>query len=301
MPFDAGRALPRVAVIGGGISGMAAAHLIGGAAKVTLFEAEPRLGGHARTVLAGRNGNQPVDTGFIVFNYATYPHLARLFQALDVPVARSEMSFGVTIDGGRIEYGLRSAAALFAQRSNAARPGFLRMLRDIARFNASAEMVAERDDPTMGELIATLGLGDWFRRCYLRPICGAIWSTPPAEIDAFPARTLLRFFRNHALLGARGQHQWWTVDGGSIEYVRRLEAAMLRGGVEVRSGAAVRAVVRHDGGVAVHVRGTPARAVRPGGARGPRRPGAAPSRAADRCRDRGARRDPLPCQPGRPA
>ena len=201
MPFDARKVSPRVAVIGGGISGMAAAHFLHPSETVTLYEAEPRLGGHARTVLAGRSGERPVDTGFIVFNYATYPHLGRLFKALDVPVARSDMSFGVSMDGGRIEYALRSLPALFAQPRNAARPGFLRMLRDIQRFNTAAEAMVD-DDPTIGELIGTLGLGDWFRRYYLVPICGAIWSTPESEIEAFPARILLRFFRNHGLLGA---------------------------------------------------------------------------------------------------
>ena len=168
MPFDVTRVPRRVAVIGGGISGMAAAHFLHPSETVTLYEAEPRLGGHARTVLAGRSGERPVDTGFIVFNYATYPHLGRLFHELDVPVARSDMSFGVSIDGGRIEYALRSLPALFAQPRNAARPGFLRMLRDIQRFNTAAEAMVD-DDPTIGELVGALGLGDWFRRYYLVP------------------------------------------------------------------------------------------------------------------------------------
>ena len=251
MPFDAPRTGPRIAVIGAGVAGMTAAHFLAPQARVTLFEAEPRLGGHARTVRAGLDGAQPVDTGFIVFNYANYPHLARLFQDLDVPVARSDMSFGVSIDGGRLEYSFRSLQALLAQPANAARPGFLRMLRDIHRFNAQAEARAV-EGQTVGDLTRELGLGDWFRRCYLRPICGAIWSTPETEIDAYPARTLVDFFRNHGLLGLNGHHQWWTVQGGSVEYVRRLETRLVRDGVRIETGAPVRAVARDEDAATLH-------------------------------------------------
>jgi predicted NAD/FAD-binding protein len=254
MPFDARKVPPRVAVIGGGVSGLAAAHFLRPVADVTLYEAEPRLGGHARTVLAGLSGERPVDTGFIVFNYATYPHLGRLFQQLDVPVVRSDMSFGVSIDRGRIEYALRSLPALFAQPRNTMRPGFLRMLRDIQRFNAAAE-AAVAGDPSIGELVGELGLGDWFRRYYLVPICGAIWSTPECEIEAFPARVLLRFFRNHGLLGLNGQHQWWTVAGGSREYVRRLVRQLEAGSVRMLAGVPVAGVSRDGDSVTVHAVG----------------------------------------------
>ncbi|MDG1010646.1 MAG: FAD-dependent oxidoreductase, partial [Amylibacter sp.] len=119
MPFEYAPGAPlKIAVIGAGISGMGAAHALAKAHKVTLYESENRLGGHARTVMAGKNGDQPVDTGFIVFNYANYPRLAALFNELDVPIAKSNMSFGVSADGGRIEYALNNLAALFAQRRN---------------------------------------------------------------------------------------------------------------------------------------------------------------------------------------
>lgn len=120
----------RVAIVGGGISGLAAAHLLEGKAHVTVFEAEPRLGGHARTVVAGKRGDQPVDTGFIVFNRQNYPLLTRLFEMLDVEVVKSNMSFGASIDGGRLEYALRDLGSVFAQPRNAFNPRFLRMLRD---------------------------------------------------------------------------------------------------------------------------------------------------------------------------
>nr|WP_323786364.1 FAD-dependent oxidoreductase [Thalassovita sp.] len=241
----------RIAVIGGGISGLAAAYMLAPQHAVTLYEAAPGMGGHARTVMAGLRGDQPVDTGFIVFNYANYPHLTRMFQDLDVPVVKSDMSFGATIDNGRIEYGLRDLIALTAQKRNLARPGFARMVRDILRFNKHAEAMAQDDTITIGELMDTLRLGTWFQRFYLMPLCGAIWSTAPGQVRAFPARTLVQFFRNHALLSTTGQHQWWTVDGGSIEYVRRMEHHLRGRGVALRPGTPVRSVERGMGQVTV--------------------------------------------------
>ncbi|MGZ9811493.1 NAD(P)/FAD-dependent oxidoreductase [Pseudoroseicyclus sp. H15] len=255
MSFDAAPTRPqKIAVIGAGVSGLAAAWLLSPSHRVTLFEAEPRLGGHARTKIAGKRGDQPVDTGFIVFNYANYPHLTRMFHELDVPVAKSDMSFGATINGGTVEYGLRDLGALLGQRGNMVRPGFLRMVRDIFRFNAGAEAAA-RDGQTIGDLVAELRLGSWFERYYLMPICGAIWSTPATRIRDFPARAMINFFRNHALLSATGQHQWWTVDGGSIEYVRRLEAHLRATGCEIRTGAPVRSVNRSHGRPRVRAEG----------------------------------------------
>ena len=251
MSFDLPNPLPqRIAIIGGGISGMAAAYQLADHHDVTLFEAAPKLGGHARTVMAGRHGNQPVDTGFIVFNYVNYPHLTAMFNDLDVPVIKSDMSFGATIDDGRVEYGLRSLGAVMGQRRNLTRPSFYRMLRDIMRFNGNAERLAQ-GGTTIGELVDEMQLGDWFRRYYLMPICGAIWSTPPEEIQSFPARSLVRFFRNHALLSATGQHQWWTVKGGSIEYVRRLGQNLTERGVTLRCGAGVSHVHRDALGATV--------------------------------------------------
>lgn len=256
MSFDIPTTLrQRIAIVGGGISGMAAAYQLADQFHVTLFESEKSLGGHARTVMAGLNGDQPVDTGFIVFNYVNYPHLTRMFQDLDVPVEKSDMSFGATIDGGRIEYGLRSLNAMTAQKQNLARPSYYRMVRDIFKFNAQAAALAKSDDVTIGDLIKEMRLGDWFRRYYLMPICGAIWSTPATEIDAFPAKSLVQFFKNHALLSHKGQHQWWTVSGGSVSYVRRLKENLRLRGVEIREGAAVEAVKRTPGSAIVSAKG----------------------------------------------
>ncbi|WP_127115126.1 NAD(P)/FAD-dependent oxidoreductase [Shimia sediminis] len=241
----------RVAIIGGGISGLASAYLLSPAHEVTLFEAAPRLGGHARTILAGRTGDQPVDTGFIVFNYVNYPHLTGMFRDLNVPIEKSDMSFGATIDDGAVEYALYSINALFAQRRNIARPAFARMVRDIVAFNTHAEAVAKTDDVSIADLVRELKLGDWFQRYYLMPICGAIWSTPTEGIRDFPARTLVSFFRNHSLLERR-QHQWWTVKGGSIEYVTRLAAHLTRLGTDLRTATPVARVDRDESGVTVH-------------------------------------------------
>ena len=123
MPFEIkSAASKRIAVIGGGISGLGAAHFLCDEHRVAVFEAENRMGGHARTVTAGKRGDQWVDTGFIVFNYATYPHLTKLFADLDVPVAPSDMSFGVSVDGGAFEYALRNRFSLLAQKRNIFRP-----------------------------------------------------------------------------------------------------------------------------------------------------------------------------------
>lgn len=245
MSLDAAPICPqRIAIIGGGISGLAAAYLMAPNHAVTLFETAPCLGGHARTVMAGLNGDQPVDTGFIVFNYANYPHLTRMFQELDVPVAKSDMSFGISVNEGQIEYALRSLRSLTAQRRNMLRPGFVRMLRDIQRFNVGAEALDRGGDATIGELMDEMRLGRWFQEYYLMPLCGAIWSTPPERIRDFPARAIIRFFRNHALLSATAQHQWSTVDGGSMQYLNRLEHHLRERGVAIRTQTPVQSVRR---------------------------------------------------------
>ncbi|MGB8812596.1 MAG: FAD-dependent oxidoreductase [Paracoccaceae bacterium] len=248
MRFEMPVAAPRrIAVVGGGISGMAAAHLLADTHRVVLFEAETRLGGHARTVIAGRKGDQPVDTGFIVYNKVNYPNLVGLFDRLNVPVVKSNMSFGASINGGALEYALKSLNAVFAQRRNLVNPAFLGMLRDVVRFNANAVQVAQNPNLTIKEFLADLGTGDWFRDYYILPLSGAIWSTPVQGILDFPAQALVQFFQNHSLLSVSNQHQWYTVQGGSVEYVHRLQAAMVDQGVELRTGTPIAAVDRSNG------------------------------------------------------
>ena len=241
----------KIAVIGGGISGLGAAYVLSNTYQVTLFEAENRLGGHARTVFAGKNGQQPVDTGFIVFNYPNYPELSQLFSELNVPIAKSDMSFGASLKDGTIEYALRNFDAIFAQRKNVLNPRFVKMVWDINRFNTIGLTVADDESLTIGQFLQRLKTGDWFRDYYLLPLSGAIWSTPTEKILDFPAYAMLQFFKNHALLSRSGQHQWYTVKGGSREYVNRLENVLAQKQVEIRVKTPVASVTRHQTGVVV--------------------------------------------------
>ena len=247
---NAPRPRRRIAIVGGGISGLGAAWLLSRDHDVVLFEAAGRLGGHARTLVVRTRGRSvPVDTGFIVFNRVNYPHLCRLFARLRVPVRKSRMSFAVSVDNGRIEYGGADPRAVLAQPANAFRPGFWRMFRDIAVFNRTALADTARDpDLTVGGLIRRRRFGHWFERHYLLPMSGAIWSTPRARMRDFPARTLARFFDNHGLLTFNRRHQWWTVVGGSRRYVSSMARDMH---AQVRLGAKVDAVTRGSGGVRV--------------------------------------------------
>ncbi len=241
----------KIAVVGGGISGLGAAFALSNTYQVTLFEAENRLGGHARTVFSGKSGQQPVDTGFIVFNYPNYPELTQLFSELNVPIAKSDMSFGASLKDGKIEYALRNFDAIFAQRKNLLNPNFVKMVWDINRFNTIGLTVAGDESLTIGQFLKRLKTGDWFRDYYLLPLSGAIWSTPTEKILDFPAYAMLQFFKNHALLSRSGQHQWYTVKGGSREYVSRLENALVQKQVEIRVNTPVASVTRHATGVVV--------------------------------------------------
>lgn len=256
MPFEhPGPIGARVAIIGAGVAGLGAAHKLAGHCDVTLFEAEPRLGGHARTVLAGREEPIAVDTGFIVFNRHTYPNLCALFETLGAPVKKSDMSFSACIDDGRIEYGLHDLANVFAQRANLLRPTFLGMVAHIARFNQLAATSSEADAESLGEWLETHKFGAAFRDNYLLPLAGAIWSASPAQMLSFPAQTLLGFFRNHHLLSLTDRIDWWTVDGGSREYVALLEGSLRQRGVSIRLSAPIVSVRRLAPGVEIVVRG----------------------------------------------
>lgn len=253
MPFEF-PAAQNIAIIGAGVSGLSAAYELSAYNQVTLFEAESRLGGHARTVMAGRNGDVPVDTGFIVFNHHNYPNLTRMFDELDVPTKKSIMGFAASIGGGEIEYGLNNLSALTAQRRNLLRPQYMRMISDILRFQKLALRTARDPDMTLGAFLDELRLGEWFRRYYLLPMAGAIWSSTPEQMEDFPARSLVQFFHNHALLTTK-QHQWHTVDGGSIQYVSRIARAIEGNGGIIRAGSAVQGVRRRGGGAEIRVTG----------------------------------------------
>lgn len=252
MPFETPIGVtPKTAVVGGGISGLGAAWGLAGSHNVTLFEAGPRIGGHARTVMAGRDGDLPVDTGFLVYNHSNYPHLTSLFAELNVPTIASDMSFAASIDGGRLEYGVSKLSAVFAQKRNLFSPRYLGFIRDLLRWLKEADDAADDPEMTIADLMVKMNLGDWFRDYYLLPISGAIWSTPPQGIMDFPAQTLVQFFKNHALLGNGRRHQWRTVKGGSREYLWRMQDRLTAQGVDIRCNAPVLRVARDARGVSI--------------------------------------------------
>ena len=217
--------MKKVVVIGSGISGLSAAYGLSKTHKVTLLEKASYFGGHSNTVdMVSNNKTIAVDTGFIVFNHRTYPNLISLFSDLSVPTEKSDMSFGVTVNNGQIQYAGSSIDQFFAQRYNLLNPKFLKMGLDIVRFNKAATTVDERalDKMTLGDFISRLDLGQGFRDWYLYPMAAAIWSTSTSKIPEYPARSFIQFFKNHGLLTITDHPQWYTVSGGSREYVKRI-------------------------------------------------------------------------------
>lgn len=241
----------RIAVVGSGIGGMAAAWYLSSRHRVTLFEAADRLGGHTATVdvtLEGRD--YAIDTGFIVFNDWTYPHFQRLMSRLEVPAQPTEMSFSVHETARDFEYNGHTLASLFAQRRNLLRPSFYRLLRDILRFNREATQALEsgRLDPsmTLGEWLAANAYGEAFQRRYLLPMGAAIWSGSLQELRDFPLQFFVRFFRNHGLLSVNDRPQWYTLVGGSRRYIPALTAPYAE---RIRLSTPVRGIRRLVDGV----------------------------------------------------
>ncbi len=241
----------KIAVIGSGITGLSAAWMLSQTADVTLFERDARLGGHSNTVVTPTG--TPVDMGFIVYNIPNYPNLTGLFDTLGVATENSDMSFAVSMDGGRLEYfGSEKPSELFAQRLNLVRPRFWLMLRDLMRFYRTAGNVLQQTggaDLSLGDYLAEHKYSRPFLEDHLLPMAAAIWSAPTAEIMGFPVRTFVRFFENHKLLNVIDRIQWRTVTGGSRSYVQKILQAYA-GRVVLGDGAA--AVWRSEHGV--HVR-----------------------------------------------
>jgi len=246
----------RIAVVGAGVAGLGAAWSLHPRHRVTVFEARPRLGGHAHTVeVEGPGGSLSLDTGFLVFNRETYPNLSRLFDRLGVPTHATDMSFAVSCRSCGLEYGGRGLSGILAQPANALRPSFLRMLWDVDRFNRwGRRAVANGGGPrvSLGEFLERRSFGAGFARHYLVPLTAALWSAAPGTAREYPMDALLEFMGNHRLLRATGRLDWETVTGGSARYVD----AVTRGFRDrVRTGTPVRAVVREPGGVRVHTDG----------------------------------------------
>ena len=247
---------PRLAIIGTGIAGLGCAHFLQRDFDLTLFEAADYIGGHTNTVTArepGTGRTVPIDTGFMVFNHATYPLLTRLFRELGVATKKTDMSFSVRHGDSGLEFCGSSVNHLFAQRKNLFRPRFYRMLFAINRFNQEA--VAALADPaspvfteTLGDYVKRRGYGTDFFDLDLVPMSSAVWSTPPEKMLAFPAAALLRFFHNHGFLGLSTQHQWWTVEGGAKSYIAPLTAPFAQ---KIRLNSAASGVIRTPRGVTV--------------------------------------------------
>ncbi|GAM98350.1 amine oxidase [alpha proteobacterium U9-1i] len=254
MPFTSSleQRRQRIAVIGSGIAGMSAAWLLSKAHEVTIYEKNDRLGGHSNTVnVHTASGTIPVDTGFIVFNDVTYPNLVALFEHLGVESQDSDMSFGVSLDGGRIEYSSVGASAFLAGGRNLLSPRFWSMTLDLLRFykQAPLDLPGTRADMiSLGEYLKRNGYGDPFQRDHILPQAAAIWSASLEEIAHYPACAFVRFFENHGLLKLSGRPKWRTVVSGSRAYVEKLTSAF---GDRIRLSAGAIAIRRDADGVVV--------------------------------------------------
>ena len=245
----------RIAVVGAGIAGLGAAWTLAPHHDVTVFEANDYLGGHSNTVEVNLGDvSIPVDTGFIVYNEHNYANLTALFAELDVPTEPSDMSFGVSIGGGALEYA-GSPSGLFAQRINILKPRFWRMVLSLWRFYKAAPGLTARgglEALTIEELLIERGTSRAFREDHLLPMIAAIWSAPVDKVRQFPADHVMRFFDSHRLFEIGERPKWRTVSGGSREYVKRLAADL---GDNVHLSCPIAKIERGATGVTITTRG----------------------------------------------
>jgi len=245
----------RVAVVGSGIAGMGAAYLLGSRHDVTLFEAESRLGGHTHTheVTIGEH-EYALDTGFIVFNPNHYPLLTKFFGELSVESQATTMSFAALNEATGLEYNATSLNRLFIQRKNLLRPSFLRMVRDIVRFYRKAHQLLDDPGPgpSLAEYLEQNGYSRAFRDLHLFPMASALWSSPCAKIEEFPAKLLVQFMANHQMLSLGHRSPWRVVKGGSRSYI---DALKRRWKVQLRLATPVQQIRRADSGVIVSWQG----------------------------------------------
>jgi predicted NAD/FAD-binding protein len=241
----------RIAIVGSGISGLVAAHRLHRRHEVVVYEAEDRIGGHTHTVEVEMDGERhAIDTGFIVYNERTYSDFTRLLGELGVETQPSDMSFGLSCERTGLEWGSRGLRGVFAQPRNLLRPSFLRMLRDVLRFNReSLELLSLGDEKvSLGEYLCGAGYSREFVDHYVVPMGAAIWSADPAAFLRMPAATFVRFFENHGLLEASPSLPWRVVRGGSARYVEKLVAPFQD---RIRVACPVRSVSRRRDGVDV--------------------------------------------------
>jgi len=212
----------KIAIIGTGIAGNVAAHLLHRAHEITVYEAAGHIGGHTHTHRIELDGEvQQIDTGFIVFNHRTYPNFVKLLAELGVASHDSAMSFSVRNEGSGLEYNGTSLNSLFAQRTNLLRPSFLRMVREILRFNREAPglLDGDGDEIALGDYLAGNDYSRRFIDDYLIPMGAAIWSTDPQRMLGFPARFLVRFMHNHGMLTVDDRPVWRVISGGSADQI----------------------------------------------------------------------------------
>ncbi len=249
--------MSRIAVIGSGISGMAAAWLLSRRHEVWLYERDTRLGGHTHThQLETSRGTRAIDTGFIVHNDRTYPNLVRLLRELGVERQKSDMSFSVSDTKSGMEYSSRGLAGFFATPKNLFRPAHYALFRSILRFNRESMRLVQGDIPpeiTLAEYLACYEFGAALARLYLYPMASAVWSTSLEEIGRFPASTLLHFFYNHGFLTINEHPQWYTIQGGSSAYIDPLTAPyrdriVTGAGIRTVCGGSTRPVLHFEDG-----------------------------------------------------
>ncbi len=245
----------RVAVVGGGVAGLTAAYALSFSAEVTLYEAEPRLGGHAHTheIAEPSGGVVAVDTGFIVHNRRTYPTLVRLFDELGVATRDAEMSMSISCRGcGLVYTGGRGPGGLFPTPAAATRPRYLALLAEVGRFHRRARAALAGQDmrgdaETLGEFLRRHRFSRYFAHHFALPLVAAVWSCPAGTAARYPARYLFRFLDQHGMLSARRAPRWCTVVGGSARYVERIAKRL----TAAHTATPVRAVIRDADGVSV--------------------------------------------------
>jgi predicted NAD/FAD-binding protein len=245
----------RIAIVGGGISGLTVAHQLASAHDFVIYEANAYAGGHTNTIRVDTpTETLDIDTGFIVFNDRNYPNFERLLARVGVSSQPSEMSFSVSDEGGDFEYSSGSPGGLFAKREHLTQPWFHRMVLDLARFNRTARQLLRLtgDGPSLGEWLEQRRFSRPFIDKLIVPQVSAVWSADPRQMWEFPARFMAEFFDHHGMLGFAGRPRWRVVRGGSARYVEALTAPWRE---RIRLGTAVEAVSRDPDGVTVTARG----------------------------------------------